>query len=94
MEWRVTMHKPLGWWGLGVHWPLEASLAILKSAAVQAQHIVGCEGALHGLSHALHRGTKKQQREIIRLLRELAEHKRGPKVRGYAVSIVTDLRGL
>lgn len=79
---------------LGDHWPLDASLSILLEATRNALHPVGREAALHGLSHALERGTKQQQWEIMEAVRERASNDESAAVRSYAAMIASDLRGL
>lgn len=79
---------------LGEHWPLSESLSVLTNCARYARFRAGREGALHGLSHAIARGTKRQQWEIVSTLRIVSEADRSAVVRRYADQVMTDLRGL
>lgn len=79
---------------LGDHWPLQESLPVLFDAAINAKYRAGREGAMHGLSHALARGTKRQQWEIHAVLKQVSSGDRSASLRRYADSIVGDLRGI
>lgn len=79
---------------LGEHWPLRESLPVLTDCARRARFRAGREGALHGLSHAIARGTKREQWAIVSTLKSISETDRSPGVRRYAESIISDLRGL
>lgn len=79
---------------LGDHWPLEESLPKLLHLACHAEHRVGREGAIHGLSHALTRATKRQQWSIIAGLKEVLQNDDEDAVRSYAESVMGSARGL
>ncbi len=79
---------------LGDHWPLDAGLQILLEAAEGALHPAGREASLHGLSHALARATKRQQWEIVEVLRRLEAGDSSESVRRYAEAIQGEIRGL
>ena len=79
---------------LGDHWSLEQSLPVLLRVARNAKHRVGREGAIHGLSHALVRATKRDQWSIMDALRQLATTDGDEAVRQYAESVMGDFRGL
>jgi hypothetical protein len=49
--------------------------------------------AIHGLSHALDRGTKRDQWVIVDVLKRVASKDRSYKVRSYAESTLGPLRG-
>lgn len=57
---------------LGDHWPLPLALPVLFSVVHAAEHVAGRQGAIHGLSHALLRTTKKDQWKIIEALKNVA----------------------
>jgi hypothetical protein len=79
---------------LGDHWPLPQSLPFLLRAAKLAKHGAGREGALHGLAHAIDRGSKRQQWVIVERLKTIAGTDRSPAVRRYAEQILGPLRGV
>jgi hypothetical protein len=79
---------------LGDHWPLEESLEVLIRGARTGRFAAGREGAVHGLSHALERASKKDQWRIVEVLREVASQDRSRRIRRYAGQVVGDLRGL
>lgn len=78
---------------LGEHWPLNESLRVLNTAALNARFRAGREGALHGLSHALARSSKRDQWSIVDVLKRVSTSDRSLHMRRYAESILGDLRG-
>jgi hypothetical protein len=79
---------------LGNHWSLSESLPLLLQTATSAKYAAGREGALHGLAHAIERASKREQREIVKRLRIVADTDRSPAVRSYAEQILGPLRGV
>jgi hypothetical protein len=79
---------------LGEHWRPEEAVPVLRSVAQEATYVAGREGALHGLAHALERVPKREQWDIIGLLRQVAGRDRSAEVRSYASHILDGLRGL
>lgn len=73
---------------LGDHWPLGAALPTLERVARRARFVAGREGAIHGLSHALTRASKRQQWVIMQLLLDVSERDRSSRVRRYARSVM------
>ena len=78
---------------LGDHWDLRESLPVLTAVVFKARHPAGRMAAIHGLSHALDRGTKREQWMIVDVLRRVASKDRSYKVRSYAESTLGPLRG-
>ena len=78
---------------LGDHWDLKESLPVLTAVVFKARHPAGRMAAIHGLSHALDRGTKRDQWLIVDVLRRVASKDRSYKVRSYAESTLGPLRG-
>lgn len=78
---------------LGDHWPISDSLPILKRAAKHGRFVAGREAAIHGLSHALNRTSKRSQWEIVQVLKDTCSEDRSSRVRGYADDVLGDLRG-
>jgi hypothetical protein len=78
---------------LGDHWDLKESLPVLTAVVLKAHHPAGRMAAIHGLSHALDRGTKRDQWAIVDVLKRVASKDRSYKVRSYAESTLGPLRG-
>jgi len=78
---------------LGDHWDLRESLPVLSAVVLKARHPAGRMAAIHGLSHALDRGTKREQWAIMDVLSRVASKDRSHKVRSYAESVLGPLRG-
>jgi len=78
---------------LGDHWPLHDSLPILLRIASLGRFVAGREGALHGLSHALARASKRQQWEIVNVLKQVRDGDRSKHVQKYADLLLGEMRG-
>ena len=78
---------------LGDHWDLKESLPVLTAVVLEARHSAGRMAAIHGLSHALDQGKKREQWRVVDVLRRVASKDPSRKVRGYAQSVLGPLRG-
>lgn len=78
---------------LGDHWDLKESLPALTAVALKARHPAGRMAAIHGLSHALDRGKKREQWAIVDVLKRVASKDPSRTVRSYAESVLGPLRG-
>jgi len=79
---------------LGDHWPVLLALPVLVDVAKTAGHAPGREGAIHGLSHALSRTSKRDQWRIIQALKNVATSDTNESVRRSAEMAMSSLRGL